>query len=235
MMSGLTADGWQNRGHVVYLEMPESRGHVRVGKSRSSGPRPISELEDISSEQSEVATLLIAHQARSSDLTTCRMAKAANSPSAPPATLKKSTSGSQSSRGQMSIAGFFKRQATLESNNAGNETSQATLLVNGNATKATTRKRSQDLTPAPSSDAIDQPDSPDPRLLAKSNKEVVIGLPSPITPAGVTDVVKQEDVRKLPFGFSSPSRKVTSGDPAFNSRVDDYSSTGKESRQLCRV
>ena len=106
-----------------------------------------------------------------------------------PPTLKKSTSGSQPVKNQMSIAGFFKTQPA--------STEQNGLPIN---TRMGQQGSTATLTPAPSSDAID----PEEDIKPPVSKGLVNGLPSPITPAEVTGAKEQD--RET---FSSPSRKVS--------------------------
>ena len=133
------------------------------------------------------------------------------SSSKPPATLKKSTSGSQSSKNQKSILGFFHKRPTgpLQPNINGASKIDPELVIPAISSKKKLVQRSstavgQSLTPAPSSDAPEN--EQEESNTASSNGHRVNGLPSPITPA--TEDTILADV--APYtSFSSPSRKVT--------------------------
>ena len=134
-----------------------------------------------------------------------------------PPSLKKSSS-SQSNKSQKSIVGFFQPKTT--------GTSQSVISSQANATssnvsshwgrKANVAKHiasssSQSLTPAPSSDALDEAKSDEGSGFQQDSSHGRQGLPSPITPlSGV--VSKPSDSRDLnmSLAFSSPSRKVRS-------------------------
>ena len=140
-----------------------------------------------------------------------------SSPAAPPPTLKKSTSGSQSSKNQKSILGFFQKKAT----DSPQSLSRGTSKINRPSTqtdgvakkilaKRPARGSSQSLTPAPSSDALEELDVQDEEAYKKGIMDKENGLPSPITPVpglggdGFPDIEPSSSLN-----FSSPSRKVS--------------------------
>ncbi len=138
-----------------------------------------------------------------------------SSPAAPPPSLKKSNSGSQTSKNQKSILGFFQKKSTDSPPLPKNGTSLSSPMPQGVARKrlanrpAAMRSSSQALTPAPSSDAAEGLTSED--IMDEKGDQAVgeNGLPSPVTPmngtskgngfqGGATDLLT----------FNSPSRKV---------------------------
>ncbi len=122
-------------------------------------------------------------------------------PSTPkPPPLKKSSSGSQSSKSQKSITGFFQKKSA--------ETSQESPSLPAPAKKLS-RGSSLSLTPAPSSDAPEYPEEMEGLIVGKDAEEKSTGLPSPITPLDEGKTAASRNPIKLPFGFSSPSRKVS--------------------------
>lgn len=129
--------------------------------------------------------------------------------------LKKSSS-SQSSKNQKSIVGFFQR--------SGNTSSPSTQLASGdkdfsvrsvksekpNPYKKPVRAISQSLTPAPSSDTLEE-DSPEENSETKKypNKKDN-GLPSPTSPTDdLTSEKLPANTAKMTLNFNSPSRKVS--------------------------
>ena len=128
------------------------------------------------------------------------MAGSAKTPSGappPPPSLKKSTS---SSKNQTSIAGFFKKASMQHTPNGNARPTSTVLPVNGLAkmgtVKNTPRGSSQSLTPAPSSDAAEEPhdevEQPEPG--EANGKGSSNSLPSPITPSSAVTVETQTDV-----------------------------------------
>ena len=137
-------------------------------------------------------------------------AKTPNGEPPPPPSLKKSTS---SSKNQTSIAGFFKKASMQHTANGNARPNSTVLPVNGlakmNGVKNAPRGSSQSLTPAPSSDAAEEPHDEvvQPELSEVNGKGPTNSLPSPITPSSAVAVENQTDVG-APKGFYSPSRKV---------------------------
>lgn len=140
-----------------------------------------------------------------------------SSPAAPPPTLKTSTSGSQSSKNQKSILGFFHKRTSGSSQSpsqGGLETNSSPKQSNG-VPKKTFAKRpargsSQSLTPAPSSDALEELDVQDEGPHRRGMRSEGNGLPSPITPVpGLGGGCPQDLEPSSSLTFSSPSRKVS--------------------------
>ena len=137
-------------------------------------------------------------------------AKTPNGAPPPPPSLKKSTS---SSKNQTSIAGFFKKASMQNTTNENAKPKSAVLpvqcLAKWSSVKHTPRGSSQSLTPAPSSDAAEEPhdavEQPEPG--GANGKGPSNSLPSPITPSSAVVVENQTDI-DAPKGFYSPSRKV---------------------------
>ncbi|KAL8802302.1 MAG: hypothetical protein Q9200_006624, partial [Gallowayella weberi] len=126
-----------------------------------------------------------------------------STPSAPPPSLKKSSS-SQSSKNQKSITGFFQKKSS------NNDTTPLDGLPTINRsklsalTKTATQGPRSSLTPAPSSDAIEEPQS-DQQLPSRLNGiGAANGLPSPITPASGVETGSVNGLSQ----FNSPSRKA---------------------------
>lgn len=122
-------------------------------------------------------------------------------PSTPnPPSLKKSSSRSQLSKSQKSITGFFQKKSA--------ETSQENSRLSAPGKKLS-RGSSSSLTPAPSSDTPEYPEEMEGLVIGKDADEKSTGLPSPITPLDGGKTAASRNPVKLPFGFSSPSRKVS--------------------------
>ena len=164
-----------------------------------------------------------------------------SAPAATPPLLKKSTSGSQSSKDQKSILGFFQKKASEVPKTASTAQSKANgTALPLNRSRRTTlpkpplRGSSSSLTPAPSSDALEEPDEFSIGVDDLVAADDFTGLPSPITPAiSAINVgtLKEEDVSS---SFNSPSRKVCA--LAFSSRIRLLIlSSGEEGGELCRV
>jgi hypothetical protein len=120
-----------------------------------------------------------------------------NETSTPKRDIKKPSSSTQSSKGQQtSILGFFQKKSDAKA-----PVAASTPIPLG---KRKTNVSSQ-LTPAPSSDAVEPPSSSE-AAIAERNKEN--GLPSPVTPA---EFESGADVRAEGVDaqdYSSPLRKV---------------------------
>ena len=140
-----------------------------------------------------------------------------SSPAASTPTLKKSTSGSQSSKNQKSILGFFQKRATdpSQTSNSGSSKPNGLSTYSNEVKKKTLAKipvrgSSQSLTPAPSSDALEELDVLDEILHKKGMRSEENGLPSPITPVpGVGGDGSQDVEPSSSLTFSSPSRQVS--------------------------
>lgn len=131
-----------------------------------------------------------------------------------PSTVKKPSSSSQSNKTQKSILGFFQKKSESGSSPATKPSptlpsSAKSLVISPK--KAISRPSSaiNDLTPAPSSDAL-EPSSPTygaNEYARGRNKEN--GLPSPVTPADMTGA---DGISKEVAGvasLSSPSHRVS--------------------------
>ena len=138
-----------------------------------------------------------------------------SSPAGPPPSLKKSNSGSQNSKNQKSILGFFQKRSTDGSSLPLSEDVSPSPSVAIESSKrlvkrpAARRTSSQTLTPAPSSDAVEGPNAED--LMEYSDQSIHRGncLPSPVTPVtGAVDGSGSQGRVTDPLGFNSPSRKV---------------------------
>ena len=122
--------------------------------------------------------------------------------------LKKSVSGSMAAKSQKSILGFFQRKPAgpLQPQVNGVSTAEPATLPIGSPKKKSVQhasKVAQNLTPAPSSDAIVPDDDEDDVLGPTRKRKSGFGLPSPVTPA----TVHGSDAS--PNGASSsPTRKV---------------------------
>lgn len=120
----------------------------------------------------------------------------------PKASLKKSNSGSQSGKSQQrSILGFFGKKASTPSE--------------ASTPKQETKKTSQ-LTPSPSSDAI-APSSPY-AVEVSTGKNKENGLPSPASPPSSVNGADGAAEGLGGNSFSSPTRKVRVGDGKLSSR-----------------
>jgi len=131
-----------------------------------------------------------------------------------PPSLKKSTSGSQSSMTQKSIASFFQKRS-LEGQaakvNVPTKLPTTPLTANGIQKRLArpARGSSQSLTPAPSSDAVLEDDMQDDIPVRPAKANGANGLPSPITPASDATVgVSIPAPNASSLKFDSPSRKV---------------------------
>ena len=156
-------------------------------------------------------------------------------PTPAPPSLKKSASGSQSSKNQTSIAGFFQRKASAPAVNGTPPTNGSVLPVRNSPshkTKRSTEGSNQSLTPAPSSDAVEQEERDAPRPVVAKGHTKGNGLPSPITPAGIVNGDSPVQGHTIPTGFYSPSRKVWESFLRWRC-IADASNTGKEGGHLC--
>lgn len=128
---------------------------------------------------------------------------------ATPPQLKKSSSSSK----QTSIAGFFRKKDAVPTTSGISKSNGSSLPIHVSPRKDTTKKSAksinQSLTPAPSSDAIDEEkENEEPRLAKLNGSGPSNSLPSPITPANIGRVGDRTVDDVAPKGFYSPSRKV---------------------------
>ena len=138
------------------------------------------------------------------------------SPANNPPSLKKSTSGSQSNMSQKSIASFFQKrnvEGSAAKVNVPSKLPNPTQAVNGTKQRGLpfnpARGSSQSLTPAPSSDAIEEDDMEDVFQELVNGTGGANTLPSPITPAsGTLAEERPSTVNNSSVDINSPSRKV---------------------------
>ncbi len=128
----------------------------------------------------------------------------------------KNTSSSNSSKSQKSIVGFFQPNTTGFRPSVAS-TRENPKLPTGSSRRGAksvppkniARSSSQSLTPAPSSDAINDIKSDEEPVVEKQLNHRRNGLPSPVTPlGGVVASPPVSNDMKMPLTFSSPSRKV---------------------------
>jgi hypothetical protein len=127
---------------------------------------------------------------------------------------QKTSSGSVPGKNQKSILGFFQRQSTVALQPHVNGVSAAAAASSASSgappkqklVQKPTIKVGQNLTPAPSSDAVDE-DEEDEDVVPRRKPQRPIGLPSPITP-GLGGVRAGKDEAGL--ADDSPSHKVRS-------------------------
>jgi hypothetical protein len=144
------------------------------------------------------------------------MAKA--NPSTPsekaPPEWKKSSASQAVKSSQKLILGFFQKAPSSTASNKSSDPSPKLpeRSISSAKSKSVSKKPfsapklAQNLTPVPSSDAVDaedEEDQEDVTVGAKKNN----GLPSPVTPADVASETKAKDMDYT--SFSSPSRKVS--------------------------
>ena len=163
-----------------------------------------------------------------------------STPRANPPSLKKSTSGSQSSKDQKSILGFFQKRSAESPKLASTAQLKANgtiLPLNGSRktawSKGSVRGSSQSLTPAPSSDALEEPEEEGNIKHELAPNDAITGLPSPMTPAvsAVSASVLEDNV---PSSFGSPSRKAsTLVVPTIHKLTSG--NLGEEGGELCRI
>ena len=163
--------------------------------------------------------------------------KTSNSPPAPPS-LKKSTSGLQSSKNQTSIAGFFQKKTATPSISSTSKINGSVFPVRSSPSKKYKRYPAgsdQSLTPAPSSDAVEKEEEEDElKPVVANGTSKPNGLPSPITPATVINGQLLSNGRAVPAGFYSPSRKARSTfDYSVALLTDEV--IGKKGRLVCRI
>ena len=136
-----------------------------------------------------------------------------SSPNLP--SLKKSSS-SQSNKSQKSIVGFFQPKTNTTSRSAAssqvNAASSKAFPHRGDRTasaKIIASSSSQSLTPAPSSDTVNEPKSDEEPAFKQKSSDGRHGLPSPITPlSGTVASPPISSDSKMKLAFNSPSRKV---------------------------
>lgn len=134
-----------------------------------------------------------------------------------PPTLNKSLSGSQSSKSQKSITGFFQKRptGTPQANarlpsRVHNSTTPSVTIEQSVPVEKAIRGSSSSLTPAPSSDSLEELETIETAAIEADLGDVLNGLPSPITPAsGAASGDGLRNSLKMTPAFSSPSRKAS--------------------------
>ena len=125
-----------------------------------------------------------------------------------PPTLKKQSSSSQSSKNQKTLFGFFQKKDVSQASQSSPASPKSAALparTNSVPKKPTRAVPNHNLTPVPSSDAIDESEP----ATATHKESRLTGLPSPTTPAnGVVTVQTPVDSDDFAL-FSSPSRRVS--------------------------
>ena len=143
--------------------------------------------------------------------------KEQSTPGSQPPSLKKSTS---SPMNQKSIASFFQKKPFEQSQAKVHvpslildSSAKATKSSNGTGNRKPFHGSSSSLTPAPSSDVIEQESSPirDHPIAFEASRVERIGLPSPITPMNEGDTSRnpKANATSLTLNFDSPSRKAS--------------------------
>ena len=136
-------------------------------------------------------------------------------PSTPnPPSLKK-TSSSQSSKNQKSIVGFFQKRSALTppsstqlASTNGDSPVCSAKSNKSNSIKKVARGLSQSLTPAPSSDALEEDSSEDRAETKEQFAEKDNGLPSPTVSDAAAGNIPSSTM-KVTLNYNSPSRKVS--------------------------
>ena len=125
--------------------------------------------------------------------------------------LKKSTSNTQNMKNQKTLLGFFLKTPTSASTTSPlperlvTDAKKSSVL----ATKNFTRKSSSQITPAPSSDSLEEDANVLEQNVSKESSQSKEGLPSPVSPANGEPVGQTlADAEEL-TAFGTPSRKVS--------------------------
>lgn len=135
----------------------------------------------------------------------------ASFPATPTPVLKKSTSNTQNMKNQKTLLGFFQKTPNSASTTSSLPDRLVTDVKKSSvlATKNFSRKSSSQITPAPSSDALDEDDNLSEQAVSKESSRSKEGLPSPVSSAN-GEPVRQTlaDAEEL-TAFGTPSRKVS--------------------------
>ncbi len=136
---------------------------------------------------------------------------AASLPATPIPALKKSTSNTQNMKNQKTLFGFFQKTPHTASSTSSLPNRLATNARKSSvlATKNFARSSSSQITPAPSSDALDEDDKVSEQNVSKECLRSKEGLPSPVSSANGESVGQTvADAEEL-TAFGTPSRKVS--------------------------
>lgn len=135
---------------------------------------------------------------------------AAQSPATPTPPLKKSTSNTQNVKNQKTLLGFFQKTPNTASSTSTLPERLPTVSrkIGGLRDKGVSRSNSSQITPAPSSDALDEDDNIPEQDVSQESFRTKRGLPSPV-PSANGELVGQTiaDAGEL-TAFGTPSRKV---------------------------
>lgn len=158
---------------------------------------------------------------------TCTMAggnkvATAQTPETPTPALKKSTSNTQNVKNQKTLLGFFqKTPTTVSSTSTLAERLPTTSRKNGvGQSKNFSRANSSHITPAPSSDALNEDDDIQSGGVQKESSRSTEGLPSPV-PSANGEIMRQTlaEAEEL-TAFGTPSRKVANPNSVYNEHAD---------------
>jgi DNA mismatch repair protein MSH6 len=147
-------------------------------------------------------------------------AATAQPPATPTPGLKKSTSSSQNMKNQKTLLGFFQKTPNTASSTSTLPERLPTVRRNDTVIKdkGSSRTKSSQVTPAQSSDALDEDDGASEERGVKESSRSNEGLPSPVSSAN-GELVRQtgSDAAEL-TALGTPSRKVSYQDSP-NSRT----------------
>jgi hypothetical protein len=137
--------------------------------------------------------------------------RAAQSPATPTPALKKSTSSTQNTKNQKTLLGFFQKTPNTASSTSTlpDRPSPASRKKGGLQARSFVHANSSQITPVPSSDALDEDDNSAQQNVSKESSRSTEGLPSPVSSAN-GELVGQTtaDAEEL-TNFGTPSRRVS--------------------------
>ncbi len=136
---------------------------------------------------------------------------ASQPPETPTPALKKSTSNTQNMKNQKTLFGFFQKTPSTASTTSSlpDRASTVPRRKGGLRNKSLSRTNSSQLTPAPSSDALDEDDTIPEQDVSKESSRSHKGLPSPV-PSANGELVGQTVAEAEELTASAtPSRKVS--------------------------
>lgn len=132
-------------------------------------------------------------------------------PETPTPALKKSSSNTQNVKNQKTLLGFFQKTPNTASSTSPLPDRPSTAsrkhgILQG---RRVARTSSSQITPAPSSDAVDEDDNASREKTTKESCRPEEGLPSPVSSAN-GELVRQTTADAEEFtAFGTPSRKVS--------------------------